>query len=307
MNMKLIDKVVASYGAELSEGDRERLAFFQGLWRDMERWASSPTAAVKRYAMPSDETLEVAWEEERPVFAVASPKLSRDRVCAVCASLRAYVCESGVLSDEDARAFADVDFPSLIFREDVAVAGRDPETFLDQLLSRANDAQVPEGIARLVVLVAMMALRVDFEPIAREIGRKLPKLELETRHPLRCPVCGSAPALARVGGADSPSDGRGRSLYCQQCGNDWAFERVRCARCGTRNQGHLHFFNVEGDDAHRIALCDECGGYIRTVYVEEALKPFSYEVEEVVTARLDAIARDPRFQAGETQEKERDA
>ena len=47
----------------------------------------------------------------------------------------------------------------------------------------------------------------------------------------------------------------------------------------------------------RIATCDECGNYIRTVFVEESLRPFSYEVEEVVTARLDAIARDPRFQS----------
>lgn len=69
---------------------------------------------------------------------------------------------------------------------------------------------------------------------------------------------------------------------------------MRCARCGTQNQGHLHFFNVEGDDAHRIATCDECGGYVRTVYQEDGpmaqLYPFSYEIEDVVMAKLDLIA-----------------
>lgn len=54
-----------------------------------------------------------------------------------------------------------------------------------------------------------------------------------------------------------------------------------------------------GDDAHRIHKCDECNGYIRTVFIEDALRPFSYEVEEVVTAKLDAIARDPKFQTQE--------
>ena len=68
---------------------------------------------------------------------------------------------------------------------------------------------------------------------------------------------------------------------------------MRCARCGTRNQAHLHFFNIEGDDAHRIATCDECGGYMRTLYSDDALAPCSYEVEDVVMARLDAIANDP--------------
>lgn len=48
-----------------------------------------------------------------------------------------------------------------------------------------------------------------------------------------------------------------------------------------------------------IHKCDECNGYIRTVFIEDALRPFSYEVEEVVTAKLDAIARDPKFQTQE--------
>ena len=65
---------------------------------------------------------------------------------------------------------------------------------------------------------------------------------------------------------------------------------MRCARCGTRNQGHLHYFNVEGDDSHRIATCDECGGYMRTVFQDDALVPFSFDVEDVVMARLDSIA-----------------
>ena len=56
----------------------------------------------------------------------------------------------------------------------------------------------------------------------------------------------------------------------------------------------MHFFNVEGDDNHRIATCDECGGYIRTVYEEDDplknLYPFNFEVEDVIMARLDLIA-----------------
>lgn len=100
--------------------------------------------------------------------------------------------------------------------------------------------------------------------------------------------------MAHVGQAGTKTKGRGRALWCAQCGCVWDIERVRCVRCGTQNQGHLHFFNVEGDDDHRIATCDECGGYVRTVYEEDGpmvqLYPFSYEVEDMVMAKLDLIA-----------------
>ena len=107
-------------------------------------------------------------------------------------------------------------------------------------------------------------------------------------------MCGCEASVAHVGQAGTKTKGRGRALWCAQCGCVWDIERVRCARCGTQNQGYLHFFNVEGDDDHRIATCDECGGYVRTVYQEDGpmaqLYPFSYEIEDVVMAKLDLIA-----------------
>ncbi|MEI3230831.1 MAG: formate dehydrogenase accessory protein FdhE [Gordonibacter pamelaeae] len=127
------------------------------------------------------------------------------------------------------------------------------------------------------------------EEPARAAARALEQAGCDAPHPLACPVCGGAPVAGRVGG-ESFTQGRGKTLWCAQCGTSWEVERVRCARCGTQNQAHLHYYNVEGDDAHRIATCDECGGYLRTVYADDALAPFSFEVEDVIMARLDAIA-----------------
>ena len=51
--------------------------------------------------------------------------------------------------------------------------------------------------------------------------------------------------------------------------------------------------SLEGDDAHRLYACDECGGYVRTRFIDPAtLLPFSPEVEDVVMATLDAVAQD---------------
>ena len=41
-----------------------------------------------------------------------------------------------------------------------------------------------------------------------------------------------------------------------------------------------------------------CGGYMRTLFSEkESLAPVSYEVEDVIMARLDAVAHDPRLRS----------
>ena len=295
MNLRFIDRVIDSYKGSLDAADAKRLEYFRGLWGEMERWADSPSAAVKSYTVPSADALAAAWDANTPAFRMAPPKIKRDRFCAVCAGIRNYMVGSGVLSSEDAKAFAEVDFLGLVDRADMEAAAGDADAFLGGLLAKALEQGVSEDVARLAVLCALLALRVDLEPVAKKVAKEQKRCDCDGHHPLRCPVCGSAPALARVGGADSPTEGRGRTLYCMQCGTDWEFERVRCARCGTKNQGHLHFFNIEGDDAHRLALCDECGSYIRTVYIDEPLVPFSYEVEEVLTARLDALANDPKF------------
>lgn len=297
MNLKFIDRVIESYREGLEPADLKRLEYFRGLWEVMDRWTGGPSAASRSYNIPANEALEAAWTDDKPVFALAAPALKRDRFCAICSALCEYVCESGILSEEDTKVLSEVDFISLVSRGDMAVAASDPDRFLGLLLGKAIEQGASGGVARLVALVGMLALRVDFEPIARQVRKAQKRADLVASHfPLRCPVCGSAPSLARVGGADSPTEGRGRTLYCAQCGSDWTFQRVRCARCGTQNQGHLHYFNIEGDDAHRIHKCDECGDYMRTVFIEDALRPFSYEVEEVISARFDAIARDLKFQ-----------
>lgn len=298
MNLKFIDRVIKAYEADLPEDDMKRLKFFYGLWEDMDRWSKGPTTADKHYAVPSAEELEEAWIADKPVFSFAPAKLSKERFAAICYSLREYVCDEGLLAEEDADALHKVNFRTLVEQADMELAATDPEAFVGGLLSNAYEREIPATAAHMVALIGMLALRVDLELVAKAVLKEQRKINKMNHNPKKCPMCGSTPALSKVGG-ESPTEGRGRTLYCQQCGTEWAYERIRCAHCGTQNSQHLHYFNVEGDDAHRIYKCDECGGYTRTVFVEDALRPFSYEVEEVVTAKLDAIAHDPKFQTQE--------
>ena len=182
------------------------------------------------------------------------------------------------------------------------VSGASPEleATVDGLLWLINDGVLfgrivllddgmDEDAARIGAMAAALALRAFLEGPATAVERALREAGADEPHSVRCPVCGGEAAVAQVSGAPA-GQGRAKRLWCAQCGCAWEFERVRCVRCGTQNQSRLHYFNLEGDEAHRLATCDECGGYTRTVYEEDALAPFSFEVEDVVMAKLDLVA-----------------
>lgn len=298
MNLKLIDGVIARYVDVLDEGDARRPKFFRELWGALEEGACAAEQQV--YALPSKKELERLLREGRPVFACEPAPVDADALACAAARLGDVAVSSGYFTSEIAGAFERVKWDRVIAATDVARAGEDPAAWLADLSEVLVDDGMTEQGAHLSALLASMALKAQLEGPAAQVMRSLKQVE-GGEHPLACPVCGSAPSLAHVGG-DTSSAGRGRLLVCPQCASAWEFDRVRCARCGTRNQAHLHFFNIEGDDAHRIATCDECGGYMRTLYSDDALAPCSYEVEDVVMARLDAIANDPAIAAKGSEE-----
>lgn len=294
MNLKLVDAACAAYADSLDAGDAARLAFFRDLWGAAAAALEDDGAQVA-WEVPGKSELLSAWEAERAVFADAPVAIDVEKLASTLDALTGVAIGKGAFPPDVTAAFERVRWDRVLRASDMALAGANPSAWLADLSDVLADDGMTERQAHLAALVASLALRSQLERPAAAAMSALGAAGAASPHPLLCPVCGSAPALAHVGGKTS-SSGRGRLLVCTQCGVSWGFDRVRCARCGTHNQAHLHFFNVEGDDAHRLATCDECGGYIRTLYSEEgSLAPCSYEVEDVVMARLDAIAQDPRI------------
>lgn len=291
MNLKLIDAAIADYQGRLDAGDIARLDFFRALWGALDECVSK--ADLPAYAAPDAGTVKRSCETGVPVFA-AAPVAVDGALLSTCAKRLAQVAvDRHAFSDEVCEALAAIDWASAI-EPNIAGAGADPTTWLADLEERVVAEGVDEGAAHVGALLVSMALRAQLEVPARLVMSARKNADVRADNPLTCPVCGSAPMMAHVGGLSSTA-GRGRSLVCPQCASVWEFERVRCARCGTRNQAHLHFFSIDGDDAHRLAVCDECDGYIRTLYSEDALAMCSYDVEDVVMAKLDALALDPRI------------
>ncbi len=292
LDLKQADFAIEAYRGKLSDSEFERLLFFRSLWKVQSECASDYADAVT-FSMPAADELKACSEAARPVLAASPAVISEDALVDTAARLAAAMALFDQFDESSRDALSRVRWDRIVAASDVAQAGSDPVAYVESVEGLLADDGLSEGAARLGASAMSLALRALLNPTADAIQATRLDEKVDQPYTIGCPVCGSPAAVARVG-SGGKTKGRSRTLWCAQCGCVWDFERVRCARCGTQNQGHLHFFNVEGDDDHRIATCDECGGYVRTSYEEDSpaasLYPFSFEVEDVVMARLDLIA-----------------
>lgn len=302
MNTDFISFCVKHYDGVLDQSDKARLHFFQGLWRVVGDCQAQRQEVA--FELPEYDQLITCYANNTPLFEIAAPCIDGAALVTTLDALTTYVVESGMYDDADAQALQDIDWDNLI-------AAYSPNSYLGdaaEWLSLCGEMLYEQkglslSLTRVALQLLSLALFSFYEPCADALMEAVGDDDVIATHPLTCPVCGSDPVLASVGDQTS-SDGRGRKLYCQQCGTAWEFNRVRCARCGTTDQTKLHYFNLEGDDTHRIATCDECGEYIRTTFLDNNLLPLSYPVEDVVMARLDALAQDSRFRTLQIESRE---
>lgn len=295
MNLKLIDAAIAAYSNEIDAKDLARLEFFRRIWGVQAEVAEGLDGS---WAAPGIQRVIELANDGIALLREAPAQVDEERFGDAIARIVGILADEGIVPAESRERFADAPWREIAALSNVRLAGSDPARYLESLSDTLSERGFAEEDAHLGALAASLALKPFLEAASAGAQRALKDASADRMHSLTCPVCGSAPSVGKVGGA--AAKGRHRTLWCPQCGAEWAFERVRCARCGTTHQGSIHFHNIEGDDAHRISSCDECGGYLRVVYVdeEEFLAPFSFEVEDVLMARLDAIAVDPTFAGG---------
>jgi len=98
-----------------------------------------------------------------------------------------------------------------------------------------------------------------------------------------CPLCGSQPDMACF-----TKTGK-RQLYCELCGQQWAFARIACPFCNNREQEDLGY--LEAEEGLRVYFCNSCSRYLKTIdgRIFEEVAPL--ELESLATLHLDLIAR----------------
>lgn len=100
-----------------------------------------------------------------------------------------------------------------------------------------------------------------------------------------CPGCGAWPVLALLEGLD-----RTRWLACGRCGQTWPRPWLRCAYCGNDDHASQGYLQLDAGEARRVATCERCRGYLKTITALERPALPLIAVEDLSTVDLDLIA-----------------
>lgn len=286
LDMDKVKRAADSY-LESAEGSAAaRLRFLEGLWTIQSR-----IEAVDRpYDPPEAGAARDALVTGQPLFLVSPPDVPLPEYVEAATAVAAYVCEAAGLSEEQVEALKGADFAAAITEKRLECAVRTPDAFFAAVaaaLGVGESGLLTYATVAFVLASALVPFLTGPSSRAREA---LGEADLRTWNSGRCPVCGSAAAMGRMGERTEKQGGE-RTLWCGLCHAEWGYERIRCVRCGTRNQGSLRYRYVESDPAHRLHVCDKCHGYVRFVFENELHEPVSMVVEDAVSTRLDSIAR----------------
>ena len=298
MNLRAVAEAVAAYKEGAGQADAARLDFFEKLYRLQQERADELGACFGAEPLGQEEARE-AYLAFRPLLAEAPVAISSAQLAETCRRIAAHLVSEAGLDEDVARALGQLSWDDFTAKLDVELAGARPPEFVEACLKGFDSFEVASSLpASIVMMVVSFALRAHIQTAAEQLFACVGKDVAAGSHarPVNCPICGSPAALSHVYMA-SGIDGRDREQYCSMCGTVWPYERMRCGVCGVDNPSRLHYFHVEGDEAHRLQNCDECGQYQRVFFEESLAIPVSLEVEDVVMAKLDQIALDPRFRA----------
>ncbi len=146
----------------------------------------------------------------------------------------------------------------------------------------ADEAAGEEETFDLVELFLEESLRPDLEKVVEKYGDSVAKADWTEGY---CPICGREPKIGEL----REEEGR-RYLFCNQCGYEWSFVRIKCPFCGNEEQQSLAFFTVEGDERYRVDVCNECKRYIKIIDFRETKQEANLDVEDIATLHLDMLA-----------------
>jgi len=147
--------------------------------------------------------------------------------------------------------------------------------------------EIKEDYFDLIELFLEESLRPSLEIVAQKYADVVARSEWSEGY---CPICGKEPKIGQIRGEE------GRFLFCNQCGFEWHFLRIKCPFCGNEEQQSLAYFTVEGDEQYRVDVCNECKRYIKIVDFRESKREANLDVEDIATLHLDILANEEGYE-----------
>ena len=169
-------------------------------------------------------------------------------------------------------------------------------SFNDLIYESFNPLPVEENAAAdeeeensydLVELFLEESLRPALEKVVQTYGDVVRKSEWTEGY---CPICGREPKIGEI-----RDDEGTRYLYCNQCGFEWDYRRIKCPFCGNEEQQTLAYFTIEEDSRYRVDVCNECKRYIKIVDFRNTKEKANMDVEDIATLHLDMLANDEGY------------
>lgn len=290
MNIHDVNRAADAY-LETAEGpSAARLRFLKSIWQAQ----SEIEGSAPGYVVPDAEAAHEALATGQPLFLVSEPVVPADSYRDAVRRIVGCIVNAEILSPEQTQALRDekigAAIASALTDGSVTSATHDIEAFVDHIANVLAVDEPDASLSRATLAFVLVSALVPFltGPSAAAISA-LGNFTWSVWGSGNCPVCGSASALGRMTESNA-LQGSARHLWCSQCHAEWDFERIRCARCGTRTAHDLHYTHEEHDPAHRLHLCDHCHGYLKVTFEDELRQPLSMVVEEAASVTLDAIA-----------------
>jgi len=139
----------------------------------------------------------------------------------------------------------------------------------------------------LVELFIEESLRPALEQVVARHGEAVTKSDWSEGY---CPICGRDPKIGEIRDEEGT-----RYLFCNQCGFEWSFLRIKCPFCSNEEQQTLAYFTIEADERYRVDVCNACKRYIKIVDFRETDRKADLDVEDIATLHLDMLANDEGY------------
>jgi FdhE protein len=176
----------------------------------------------------------------------------------------------------------EIDFEELIRRSFASALDEDDDE------EEGGEEDVDRETFDLVDLFLEESLRPALSRLAARYADRITAAEWSEGY---CPVCGKEPKIGEI----KHEEGF-RFLFCNQCGFEWNFRRIKCPFCGNEEHDSLAYFTVEGEERYRVDVCNVCKRYIKMVDFRELKKEANLDVEDIATLHLDILANEEGYE-----------
>lgn len=287
MKIEEITRAADAYLADSQGAHSSRFRFLKGVWEIQSAIESDAPA----FDAPEVETATDALATGQPLFLVSAPEVPAGAYRDAVKRIAGHVAEHAGLDPSESASLRSADFDSALTAERLTNAPGHFEEFAASVTEALHPDDTAVECSTATIAFVLAAALVPFLTGASKAAiDALGDFDWAIWSSGDCPVCGSHAALGYMTESTS-QQGAVRRLWCSTCHAEWGYERIRCARCGSRKQETLRYAYEESDPAHRLHLCDTCHGYLKVTLQSELDKPLSMIVEEAASMPLDAIAR----------------